>query len=122
MARTIESFSGPNSGLWSAQVELMSLLGRNDELRAFLAGVQTEAATGLAEMFLGVDPEAEPETARLAGSVYHALFIGIIAKWFMDPKQGLTAHELAEGLRIIANRICASPEDSAGGATSSQAS
>jgi hypothetical protein len=73
-------------------------------------------------MFLGVDAEAEPETARLAGAVYHALFIGILAKWFMDPKQGLTAHELTEGLRIIADRICASPEDAADGATSSSAS
>jgi AcrR family transcriptional regulator len=115
MERTIASFSGPNSGLWSAQVELMSLLGHNDELRAFLAGVQSEAATGLAEMFLGVDPEAEPETARLAGSVYHALFIGIIVKWFMDPEQGLTAHELAQGLRIIADRVCASPEEDGAG-------
>jgi AcrR family transcriptional regulator len=107
MARTIESFTGENAGLWAAQVELMSLLNHNAELRAFLAEVQGPAATGLAELFFGIDQEAEPELARLVGSVYHALFIGVIAKWFMDPKQALTAHELAQGLRIIADRISA---------------
>jgi AcrR family transcriptional regulator len=109
MERTIESFAGENAGLWAAQVELMSLLNHNAELRTFIAGVQGPAASGLAELFLGIDEEAEPELARVVGSVYHALFIGVIAKWFMDPKQALTAHELAQGLRIIADRICADP-------------
>src|SRR5215472_3439456 len=40
MGRTIESFGGSGRGLWAAQLELMSLLGHNEELRAFLAGVQ----------------------------------------------------------------------------------
>lgn len=32
--------------------------------------------------------------ARQAGSVLHALFIGVIVKWFMDPKQALSAREV----------------------------
>ena len=35
----------------------------------------------------------------------HALFIGIMAKWYMDPEQALSARELAVGLRIVAERI-----------------
>jgi hypothetical protein len=45
------------------------------------------------------------EAARLAGPVLHAFFIGVMVKWFMDPRQAPSAHELAEGLRIIAERM-----------------
>jgi AcrR family transcriptional regulator len=105
MERTIASFGGPGGGLWAAQIELVSLLGRNEELRTFLASVQRDAADGLAELFLGIDPAQDPESARTAGSVLHAMFIGIMVKWFMNPKQALSAHELAEGLRIIAEHM-----------------
>ena len=92
-------------GLWAAQLEAMTLLDRHEELRKFLAGVQREAGAGLAELFLGIDPEADPETARMAGSVLHALFIGIMVKWFMDPGQALSAAEVAQGLQIIGARL-----------------
>jgi AcrR family transcriptional regulator len=105
MGRTIESFSGPARGMWAAQLELMGPMEHNEELRTFLANVQRVAAGGLAELFLGIDPAQDPEAARTAGSVLHALFIGIIVKWFMDPKQALSAHELAEGMRIISERM-----------------
>ena len=29
----------------------------------------------------------------------------VMVKWFMDPRQALSAHELAEGLRIIAEHM-----------------
>jgi AcrR family transcriptional regulator len=105
MGRTIESFSGPARGMWAAQLELMGPMEHNEELRTFLARVQRDAAGGLAELFLEIDPIQDPEAARTAGSVLHALFIGIIVKWFMDPKQALSAHELAEGMRIISERM-----------------
>ena len=101
MGRTIESFSGPARGMWAAQMELLGPMEHNEELRTFLARVQRDAADGLAELFLGIDPAQNPEAARTAGSVMHALFIGIIVKWFMDPKQALSARELTEGLRIV---------------------
>jgi AcrR family transcriptional regulator len=105
MGRTIESFNGPARGMWAAQLELMGPMEQNEELRTFLARVQRDAAGGLAELFLGIDAAQDPEAARTAGSVLHALFIGIIVKWFMDPKQALSAPELTEGLRIIAERM-----------------
>src|SRR5437773_814086 len=105
MGRTIESFGGPARGMWAAQLELMGPMEHSEELRTFLAGVQRVAAMGLAELFLGIDPEQDPEVARTAGSVLHALFIGVIVKWFMDPKQALSARELTEGLRIIAGQM-----------------
>jgi AcrR family transcriptional regulator len=105
MGRTIESFGGEGHGLWAAQLELLSLLGHSEELRAFLAGIQPDAAMGLAELFLGIDPDQAPESARMAGSVLHALLIGVMVKWFMDPERALPAGELAEGLRIIAEHM-----------------
>jgi AcrR family transcriptional regulator len=104
MERTIASF-GTGRGLWVAQLELLSLVGHNEELRAFLASVQGDAAEGLAELFLSIDPAKDPESARKAGSVLHAIFIGVMAKWFMGPKQALSARELAEGMQIIAERM-----------------
>ena len=104
MDRTIASF-GAGRGLWVAQLELLSLVGHNEELRAFLASVQGDAAEGLAELFLGIDPAQDPESARKAGSVLHAMFIGVMAKWFMGPKEALSAKDLAEGMQIIAEHM-----------------
>ena len=105
MERTIESFEGPARGLWAAQLELLGPMEHSEELRTFLAGVQRDAADGLAELLLGIDPSQDPEAARKAGSVLHALFIGIVVKWFMDPKQALSARELTEGLRIVTGHM-----------------
>jgi AcrR family transcriptional regulator len=105
MGRTIESFNGPARGMWAAQMELLSPMEHNEELRAFLARVQRDAAGGLAELFLGIDAGQDPEASRTAGSVMHALLIGIIVKWFMDPEQALSARELTEGLRIVTEHM-----------------
>lgn len=114
MERTIAAFGGEARGLWASQLELVSLMPHNEELRSFLAAVQGPAAEGLADLFLGIDAGSDPEAAREAGSVLHALFIGVMVKWFMDPKQALSAHELAEGMRILAERLApADPKRSA---------
>jgi AcrR family transcriptional regulator len=109
LERTLSSFGGADQGLWAAQLELMGLVLRNPDLRAFLGGVQGFAGQGLAELFLGIDMEADPEASRLAGSVMHSLFIGLMAKYFLDPKQAPTAQEFADGLRIVAQRVLAVP-------------
>jgi AcrR family transcriptional regulator len=105
MRQTLKSFAGPGSALWHAQLELVALAQRNEELRGFLAGIQEFAGTGLAELFLGMDPAAEPDATRTAGFILHAMFIGLIAKYFLDPARAPSASELADGLRIIAERI-----------------
>ena len=105
MRETLRSFGGPDSGLWRAQLELLSLAQTNADLRAFLASVQEIAGTGLAELLLGIDPAADPEAARSAGVVLHAMFIGLIAKYFLDPDQAPTARQLADGLRVVAERV-----------------
>jgi len=108
VSRSMRSFGEGESGLWAVQLELISLALRNDDLRAFLAGVQAYAGQGIAELFLGIDMQAEPEASRLAAPVMHALFIGLLAKYFLDPKHATTAHEFAEGLKVVAERVLAS--------------
>jgi AcrR family transcriptional regulator len=112
MERTIESFGGSGRGLWASQIELLGLAEHNQELRKFLASVQGDAAAGLAELMLQIDPAADPRLAHEAGSVLHALLIGIMVKWFMAPDQALSAHELAEGLRIIAEHMTGAADSS----------
>jgi len=108
MTRTLKSFEGQGSALWGAQLELLGLAQRNEQLRTFLAGVQDFAGRGLAEMFLGIDMQADHELSRQAGYVMHALFIGLLAKFHLDPAQALSAEELATGLRAIGDRLAGS--------------
>ena len=107
MRQTLASFGGPNGGLWRAQVDLVSIAQHNEQLHTFLAGVQDFAQSGLAELFLGIDPEQDPEAARAAGAVLHSFFIGLMAKYFINPAAAPTPGELADGMRILASRMAA---------------
>lgn len=109
MRQTLASFEGPNGGLWTAQLELLSLAQHNQELHDFLAGIQDLAESGLAELFLGISAADDPESARAAGTVLQALFIGLIAKHYLGPPGRLTGERLAEGMRIIAERMAPPP-------------
>jgi AcrR family transcriptional regulator len=103
--QTIDSLNGPRRGLWAAQLELLGAMEHNEELRAFLAGVQRDAATGLAALFLGSGADTDAGLADQAGPVLHALFIGVIVKWFLDPGQRLSARQLTEGMRVLAAHL-----------------
>ncbi len=105
LERTIASFGGEARKLWAVQMEIMTLLVHNEELRAFLASVQTAAATGLAKLYLGLPEDGDPEKTHPAGHVLHALTIGMFVKWFMDPERFVAPKQIAEGLRIIADSI-----------------
>jgi len=105
MRQMLAAFQGPGKGLWTAQLELLSLAQHNPELQAFLAGIQDMAASGLAEMFLGMSAEADPAATKAAGTVIQAFFIGLIAKYYLDPAGMLSAQGLARGMRIVAERM-----------------
>jgi AcrR family transcriptional regulator len=115
MGHTLESFEGPGRALWAAQLELLSVAQHNEELRAFLAGIQMLAGQGLAEFFVGISPENEPDASRLAGPVMHSLFIGLMAKYFLDPKQAASAADFTAGMRVIAERLTGGDPAAAGG-------
>src|SRR5215467_12281729 len=105
MQQTLQAFAGPDRGLWTAQLELLALAQHNPELQAFLASIQDLAASGLAELFLGMSAEQDPAASKAAGTVMQAFFIGLIAKYYLDPAGMLSARGLAGGMRIVAERM-----------------
>ena len=105
MQQTLRAFAGPDRGLWTAQLELISLAQHNPELQAFLASIQDLAASGLAELFLGMSAEQDPAASKAAGTVMQAFFIGLIAKYYLDPAGMLSPRDLADGMRIVAERM-----------------
>jgi AcrR family transcriptional regulator len=98
--RVIGSYDGGRN-FWKLQLEAISRLDDEPELRKAIAGPQQEGRKGLAENFQGIDPEAEPEKARKAGLVYQALLAGVMVQWLVDPESAPSAKDLVEGLRII---------------------
>ncbi|MCP3816793.1 TetR/AcrR family transcriptional regulator [Streptomyces sp. A3M-1-3] len=87
--------------LWRLQFEIVSRVSEDAELRKALVGVQGEGRLGLAQHFGGVDPEAEPEKARVVGLVYQAMLVGVMAQYLLDPETAATAQDLTDGLRAI---------------------
>jgi len=100
----VQSF-GENRALWVAQFELIAEGDRNPELQKFFADVQPEAHLGLAQLFHGVDPETDEKTALLVGRLYHAILIGVMAQWIINPKTAPSGHDLVEALRIVSTAV-----------------
>jgi AcrR family transcriptional regulator len=98
--RVIDSYD-EGRDFWKLQLEAVSRLDDEPELRKAIAGPQQEGRMGLAENFQGIDPEAEPEKGRKAGLVYQALLAGVMVQWLVDPESAPSAKDLTEGLKII---------------------
>lgn len=85
----------------AAQFEAVVQIPHSDVVRTSLAAVVGQARTGLAEVFYGVDPEADPELAWAVGSFLHVFLSGLMAQWLVDPTQAPTGRQLADGLRMV---------------------
>ncbi|MET9361495.1 TetR/AcrR family transcriptional regulator [Streptomyces sp. NPDC006632] len=99
-AKVIDSYE-QSRPVWKLQMEIVSRLDSDPDLQKALAGPQVEGRTGLAEGFLGLDENADPERARLAGTFYQALLAGVMVQWMVDPATAPSARDLTEGLRIV---------------------
>lgn len=101
-----ESLQNPRMrALWTAQFEVLSLGGSMPELVADLAKMQGEAREGLAQLFGGVGPDAEPEDVQAMGSLLQAMLLGVVAQRMFDPDSAPSGEELARSLRTLAGRI-----------------
>ncbi|GHA24421.1 TetR family transcriptional regulator [Streptomyces spiroverticillatus] len=98
--RFIDSFEMSRK-VWTLQLEVVTRLEHDEALRAAIKGPQEEGRLGLAEAFLGMDQEADPERARVAGMLTQALMAGVMIQWMTDPGTAPSARDLAEGLRAI---------------------
>ncbi|MFJ8853249.1 TetR/AcrR family transcriptional regulator [Streptomyces sp. NPDC102437] len=98
--RVIDSFEETRS-VWQLQMEVVSRIDQDPELRKALVGPQREGRDGLAEGMLGIDPEKDPEKARVAGLFCQALLAGVMAQWLMDSESAPSAQDLTDGLKAV---------------------
>ncbi|MFB7514202.1 TetR/AcrR family transcriptional regulator [Streptomyces sp. NPDC056144] len=93
--------AGASRPLWKLQTEVVTRLDDDEKLRDAIKEPQREGRLGMAEGFLGIDPEAEPEKARVAGLLCQALATGVMIQWMVDPETAPSADDLTAGLRVL---------------------
>ncbi|MFD0294501.1 TetR/AcrR family transcriptional regulator [Streptomyces sp. NPDC127118] len=98
--RVIDSFEETRS-VWQLQMEVVSRIDKDPELRKALLDPQREGRDGLAEGMLGIDPEKDPEKARVAGLFCQALLAGVMVQWLMDSESAPSAQDLTDGLKVV---------------------
>ncbi|MFB6715415.1 MULTISPECIES: TetR/AcrR family transcriptional regulator [unclassified Streptomyces] len=98
--RVIESYEQTRS-VWQLQMEVVSRIDQDPELKKALVGPQREGRDGLAENMLGIDPETDPEKARVAGLFCQALLAGVMVQWLMDSDSAPSAQDLTDGLKAV---------------------
>lgn len=87
--------------VWKLQTEVVTRLDDDEKLREAIKEPQREGRLGMAEALLGLDPEADPEKARVAGLLCQALATGVMIQWMVDPETAPTADDLTAGLRVL---------------------
>ncbi|MFF0284589.1 TetR/AcrR family transcriptional regulator [Streptomyces sp. NPDC005262] len=87
--------------VWQLQMEVVSRVDSDPELQKALAGPQREGRNGLAENMLGIDPESDPERARVAGLFCQALLAGVMVQWMIDRDSAPSAQDLTDGLKAV---------------------
>ncbi|MET8125225.1 TetR/AcrR family transcriptional regulator [Streptomyces sp. NPDC056653] len=87
--------------VWQLQMEVVSRVDSDPELQKALAAPQREGRDGLAENMLGIDPETDPERARVAGLFCQALLAGVMVQWMIDRDSAPSAQDLTDGLKAV---------------------
>ncbi|WP_063784102.1 TetR/AcrR family transcriptional regulator [Streptomyces sp. SBT349] len=88
-----------------AHVEAWSQIERSPELRERFARLHAGQVAKGAEHTKAVRPDLDAETARAVSAVSGALADGLIVQWLIDPKQVPSGHQIAAGLRVLADVI-----------------
>ncbi|MEU6930381.1 TetR/AcrR family transcriptional regulator [Streptomyces sp. NPDC046385] len=87
--------------VWKLQTEVVTRLDDDEKLREAIKEPQREGRLGMAEGMLGLDPEADPEKARVAGLLLQALATGVMIQWVVDPETAPSADDLTAGLKVL---------------------
>jgi len=74
---------------------------RAGDVRDFLDKAMDEGRYGLAELFYGLDREADAPTAWAVGCFLNAMLTGLMAQWLISPSRAPTGAELAAALRAV---------------------
>lgn len=98
--RVIASFDA-HRGILAASYELMTRAREVPEVHDALATALNHARVALANMFLKIDPEAEPERARQVGSLFYAILSGVMTQWLIDPLGAPSGRDLSIALQDV---------------------
>lgn len=101
----VDSFD-QNRQMWLASVEAFAQAERVPEVRAQFGAGHEEGRVGLAALVLQIDDnQVDDATTRTLGSLLMALVSGMALQRLVDPQRAPTGHDLASGLRQIADMI-----------------
>ncbi|MFF8379042.1 TetR/AcrR family transcriptional regulator [Streptomyces sp. NPDC015661] len=93
--------AGASRPVWKLQTEVVTRIDDDEKLREAIKEPQREGRLGMAEGFLGIDPERDPEKARVAGLLCQALATGVMIQWMVDPETAPSAEDLTAGLKVL---------------------
>ncbi|MFI8960663.1 TetR/AcrR family transcriptional regulator [Streptomyces sp. NPDC053493] len=87
--------------VWKLQTEVVTRIDDDDTLLEAIKEPQREGRLGMAQTFLGIDPDQDPEKARVAGLLCQALATGVMIQWLVDPETAPSADDLTAGLKVL---------------------
>lgn len=109
--------------LWAVNIEAVTRMENSPEIRRALAEGLAEARTGLGETLFapsedrpGDGPAAETDArdVHAVGNLCHALLIGVMTQWLIDPENAPSGPDLSRALRVLAAAALPVPVRSSG--------
>jgi AcrR family transcriptional regulator len=85
----------------AAHFEAVVQAQHSDVVRDSLRAALDDGRLGLAELFYGLDPEADRDLAWAVGCFLNVVLTGYMAQWLVDPERAPTGRQLADGLRVV---------------------
>ncbi len=92
--------------VWAASMEIALDRDRMPQLREMIIASEPEGRSGLISMFTGIpEDELDERDIRTLGGLYQALLTGVMAQWLYNPEGAVTAEELTEAMRRVAEGL-----------------
>ncbi|MEU6556640.1 TetR/AcrR family transcriptional regulator [Streptomyces sp. NPDC046915] len=89
--------------LWAVNIEAVTRMENSPEIRQALAEGLAEARSGLGEtLFAPSEARTDVRDAHAVGNLCHALLIGVMTQWLIDPESAPSGPELSRALRVLA--------------------
>jgi AcrR family transcriptional regulator len=89
----------------AAHFEAVTQAVREGDVRDFLSAVLDEGRYGLAQLFYGLDREADGEIAWAVGCFLNAMLTGVMAQWLVAPDRSPNGRQLALALRAVVTGV-----------------
>jgi AcrR family transcriptional regulator len=113
-AHVIDSFRA-NAGVWAATFDVFGVAQRDPQIGAAVAQGLDDGRAMWARAIYGLDVHGDDHgVARAVGSLYQALFSGVLIQWLIDPDRAPSAADLAAALQAIARQLFADQGEEAG--------